>query len=175
MPSNHSKSAISLWKATPSSKNLLKSRKLEWKWRGGCENSWSISVISSPAGQITTRFVLENLLAWRERVEKERDSLAMESDRYRYETERAIHKAFCDALREKVSGLVGPKACLQLCYQSRIDWIFFQCPCSYFCCYSDFHGWLWWFSSGCSYSFAWCSNLSWEIGTSTLFNLFPPL
>ncbi|GJR62836.1 hypothetical protein Tco_1504998 [Tanacetum coccineum] len=25
--------------------------------------------------------------------------------RYRYETERAIHKAFCDALREKVSGL----------------------------------------------------------------------
>ena len=29
----------------------------------------------------------------------------MESDRYRYETERAIHKAFCDALREKVSGL----------------------------------------------------------------------
>ncbi|KAL4579676.1 hypothetical protein LXL04_015832 [Taraxacum kok-saghyz] len=25
--------------------------------------------------------------------------------RYQYETERAIHKAFCDALREKVSGL----------------------------------------------------------------------
>ncbi|KAI3797782.1 hypothetical protein L1987_33045 [Smallanthus sonchifolius] len=25
----------------------------------------------------------------------------MESDRYRYETERAIHKAFCDALRSE--------------------------------------------------------------------------
>lgn len=54
--------------------------------------------------------------------------------------------------------MVPTKACLLLCYQSWIDSIFSQCPCSYysFCCYSDSHGWLWWFPSCCSYSFGWC-------------------
>lgn len=62
-------------------------------------------------------------------------------------------------------------ACLLHCFESWIDFIFSQSPCSsyYLCCYSTFHGCQWCFPSCCSYSIGLCQIrwlLSWKLARS---------
>jgi len=126
--------------------------------------TWSISVISSPkisTGQITTRFVPAYITVLRDGAftnqvhqwwkKKEIYQLwnltGISIEQRGLFTKHPMVRKVMVGGRGKSLGrhsiIWRVPACLLLCYQSWIDFIFSQCPCSYYylCSYSTSHRW----------------------------------